>query len=91
MCKINTNELRIQQHGGTEFQVVLCKKEIGEWGGDFRVCIHDLEEPVYIKDEGAFFTVWEKQGRVDIPVRYLMRFIKFLQANHIEYESEYDN
>lgn len=89
--KANESRSETQQCGGTEFQVALYKKEIGEWGGDFKVCIRDLERPVYIKDEGAFFTVWEKQGRVDIPVRYLKRFIKFLQDNHIEYENEYDN
>ena len=73
-----------------KFKVKLYEKEKKEWDRDFEVSIDDLKKPVYIKDEGHFFTVWEKQGRVDIPVRLLDKFRKFLQDNHIEYEDEYD-
>ena len=72
------------------FQVELNEKEKEDWDRDFEVSIDDLKKPVYIKDEGHFFTVWDKQGRVDIPVRLLDKFRKFLQDNHIEYEDEYD-
>ena len=71
-----------------KFKVKLNKKEKKEWDRDFEVSIDDLKKPVYIKDEGHFFTVWEKQGRVDIPVRLLDKFRKFLQDNHIEYEDD---
>ena len=74
---------------GPRFQVKLNEKEKKEWEGDFEVSIDDLKRPVYIKDEGHFFTVWDKQGRVDIPVRLLDKFRKFLQDNHIQYEDEY--
>ena len=71
------------------FQVELNEKEKKEWDGDFEVGVDDLKKPVYIKDEGHFFTVWDKQGRIDIPVRLLDKFRKFLQDNHIKYEDEY--
>ena len=73
-----------------KFKVKLYEKEKKEWDRDFEVSIDDLKKPVYIKDEGHFFTVWEKQGRVDIPVRLLDKFRKFLRDNRIEYEDEYD-
>ena len=73
-----------------KFKVKLYEKEKNEWDRDFEVSIDDLKKPVYIKDEGHFFTVWEKQGRVDIPVRLLDKFRKFLRDNRIEYEDEYD-
>ena len=73
-----------------KFKVKLNEKEKKEWDRDFEVSIDGLKKPVYIKDEGHFFTVWEKQGRVDIPVRLLDRFRKFLRDNRIEYEDEYD-
>ena len=73
------------------FQVKLNIKERKEFDyEDYEIGLDDLERPVYIKDEGQFFTVWDKQGRVDIPVRLLDKFRKFLQDNHIEYEDEYD-
>ena len=73
-----------------KFKVKLYEKEKKEWDRDFEVSIDDLKRPVYIKDEGHFFSVWEKQGRVDIPVRLLDKFRKFLRDNRIEYEDEYD-
>jgi len=73
------------------FQVKLNIKEKKEFDyEDYEIGSDDLERPVYIKDEGQFFTVWDKQGRVDIPVRLLDKFRKFLQDNHIKYEDEYD-
>ena len=73
------------------FQVKLNIKERKEFDyEDYEIGLDDLERPVYIKDEGQFFTVWDKRGRVDIPVRLLDKFRKFLQDNHIEYEDEYD-
>ena len=73
------------------FQVKLNIKERKEFDyEDYEIGLDNLERPVYIKDEGQFFTVWDKQGRVDIPVRLLDKFRKFLQDNHIEYEDEYD-
>lgn len=72
------------------FQVILNIKERQEFDyEDYEIGLDDLERPVYIKDEGHFFTVWDKQGRVDIPVRLLDKFRKFLQDNHIQYEDEY--
>jgi len=70
------------------FHVELTEKEKKEWNEDFEVNIDELEKPVYIKDEGGFFTVWDKQGRVDIPVRLLKKFKIFLRDNHIEYEDD---
>jgi len=72
------------------FQIILNTKETKEFDyEDYEVGLDDLKRPVYIKDEGHFFTVWDKQGRVDIPVRLLDKFRKFLQDNHIQYEDEY--
>ena len=72
------------------FQIILNTKETKEFDyEDYEVGLDDLKRPVYIKDEGHFFTVWDKQGRVDIPVRLLEKFRKFLQDNHIQYEDEY--
>ena len=72
------------------FQVKLNEREKKEWDGDFEISVDDLEKPVYIKDEGHFFTVWDKQGRMDIPVRLLDKFRKFLRDNRIGYDDEYD-
>ena len=73
------------------FQVKLNIKERKEFDyEDYDISLDDIERPVHIKDEGQFFTVWDKQGRVDIPVRLLDKVRKFLQDNHIEYEDEYD-
>ena len=73
------------------FQVKLNIKERKEFDyEDYEIGLDDLERPVYIKDEGQFFTVWDRRGRVDIPVRLLDKFRKFLQDNHIEYDDEYD-
>lgn len=52
------------------------------------IAIDDLRKPVKIKDEGDFFTIWEKSGRIDTPLRFLNGFVKFLEKNNIEYESE---
>ena len=71
------------------FQVTLNAKERKEFDyEDYEIGLDDLQRPVYIKDEGDFFTVWDKHGRVDIPVRLLDKFRKFLQDNHIEYEDD---
>ncbi|MBN2316301.1 MAG: hypothetical protein JXM79_20400 [Sedimentisphaerales bacterium] len=73
------------------FEVELFQKERREFGYDeVYLVVDDLIRPVYIKDEGDFFTVWEKDGRVDIPVRLLGKFIAFLRENKVPYESEYD-
>jgi len=73
------------------FQVILNTKERKEFDyEDYEIGLDDLEKPVHIKDEGQFFTVWDKRGRIDIPVRLLDKFRKFLQDNHIDYEDEYD-
>lgn len=74
------------------FEVELFEKERREFGyDDFELVVNDLIRPVYIKDEGDFFTVWDKDGRVDIPVRLLGKFIAFLQENNVLCESEYDS
>ena len=73
------------------FQVILNTKERKEFDyEDYEIGLDDLEKPVHIKDEGQFFTVRDKRGRIDIPVRLLDKFRKFLQDNHIDYEDEYD-
>ena len=73
------------------FHVKLLNKEKQEFGYDeFDVRVDELIKPVYIKDEGDFFTVWGKNGRVDVPVRLLKKFVKFLRENKVVYESEYD-
>jgi hypothetical protein len=68
------------------FYVKLAEREKKEWNGDFTISVDGLEKPVYIKDEGDFFTVWNKQGRVDVPRRLLNKFKRFLRDNRIEYE-----
>lgn len=74
------------------FEVKLFEKEKKEFGyNNFNIAVDELIKPVYIKDEGDFFTVWDKDGRVDIPVRLLKKFITFLKENEVPYESEYDN
>ena len=71
------------------FQIILNAKERKEFDyEDYEIGLDDLQRPVYIKDEGDFFTVWDKHGRVDIPVRLLDKFREFLQDNHIEYEDD---
>jgi hypothetical protein len=73
------------------FEVRLSKKEKQDYERDcFDIGVDDLITPVYIKDEGDFFSIWEKDSRVDIPVRLLQRFIAFLKDNNVPYESEYD-
>ena len=32
--------------------------------------------------------MWDRKGRIDIPLRFLNRFVRFLEDNKIEYESE---
>ena len=72
------------------FEVKLSKQEQEDYEYDgFDIGVDELVRPVYIKDEGHFFTVWEEDGRVDIPVRLLRKFIAFLQENNVPYESEY--
>ncbi len=74
------------------FEVTLLEKERNDFEYDyFDIAAEELIRPVYIKDEGDFFTAWEKDGRVDIPVRLLKRFIAFLRENNVPYESEYDS
>jgi len=74
-----------------KFEVKLNKKEQKEFDyNDFEIGINDLEKPVYIKDEGDFFSIFAKE-RMDIPVRLLGKFIKFLEDNNIKYENEYEN
>ena len=73
------------------FKIELSEEERAEFGyDDFGLFVDDLTKPVYVKDEGDFFTVWDKDGRVDIPVRLLRKFITFLKENKVPYESEYD-
>ena len=74
------------------FDVKLSEKERREFGyGDFDLAVDDLTTPVYIKDEGDFFTVWRKDGRADIPIRLLKGFIAFLEQNGMLYQNEYDS
>ena len=76
---------------GPRFPVTLSKQEQNDYEGNrFEIILDELIKPVYIKDEGHFFTVWDKQGRVDIPVRLLERFVTFLKKNGVAYKSEYD-
>lgn len=73
------------------FEVKLFKKEQSDYECDgFDISLDELLKPVYIKDEGDFFTVWGKDGRVDIPARLLKRFVVFLEENGVTYKSEYD-
>jgi hypothetical protein len=74
------------------FEVKLLKKEKKEFRyKDFDIAADELIKPVYIKDEGDFFTVWVREGRIDIPVRLLKKFVEFLKENGIPYQSEYDS
>ena len=74
------------------FEVKLLKKEKKEFRyKDFDIAADELIKPAYIKDEGDFFTVWVRKGRIDIPVRLLKRFVAFLKENGIPYQSEYDS
>ena len=73
------------------FEVRLLKKEKKAFNYEnFDIAVDELSKPVYIKDEGDFFTVWVRQGRVDMPVRLLKRFAAFLTDNSISYQSEYE-
>lgn len=56
---------------------------------EFEISIEELVKPVYIKDEGDFFTIWGKDGRIDIPLRFLDKLRKFLRDNNIEYDDEF--
>jgi len=76
---------------GPRFEVTLSKQEQNDYEGkEFEIILDELIKPVYIKDEGHFFSVWDGQGRVDIPVRLLNRFVAFLKENGVAYKSEYD-
>ena len=84
---IDQLKVLLRQH----FEVKLSKEEQSDYECDsFDVYLDELIKPVYIKDEGDFFTVWEKQGRVDIPVRLLKQFIALLKENKVSHKSEYD-
>jgi len=74
-----------------KFKIELSEGEKREFDYDgFDIVVDKLVKPVYIKDEGGFFTVWDKDGRVDIPARLLGKFIAFLREFNVPYESEYD-
>ncbi len=74
------------------FEVKLSEKERREFGyDDFDLAVDDLATPVYVKDEGDFFAVWDKNGRVDVPIRLRKGFVAFLEQNGIPYQSEYDS
>lgn len=45
-----------------------------------------LKRPVYIKDEGDFFTVNSRRGKIDIPKYLLDKFKKWLWDCRIEYD-----
>jgi len=76
---------------GPCFAVTLSKQEQSDYEGNgFEIILDELIKPVYIKDEGHFFSVWDKQGRVDIPVRLLKDFLGFLNEHGVAYQSEYD-
>jgi len=49
------------------------------------ILARDLVKPVRIKDEGNFFSVWSKDGKIDVPVRFLEDFRQFLWQNRIAY------
>ena len=73
------------------FEVTLLEKERNDFEYDyFDIAAEELIRPIYIKDEGDFFTVWNRDGRVDIPLRLLGKFTAFLRENNIPYQSEYD-
>ena len=72
------------------FVVQLNEEEKAEYCyEEFEVNLGELVKPVYIKDEGDFFTVWGKEGRIDIPVRLLGKFREFLQEHRVQFEDEY--
>ncbi|MGB6919249.1 MAG: hypothetical protein WBF96_12070 [Phycisphaerae bacterium] len=72
------------------FLVRLNKEEKAEYSyEEFEVSLDELVKPVYIKDEGDFFTVWGKEGRIDIPVRLLGKFREFLREHRVQFEDEY--
>ena len=56
---------------------------------EFDIRIDEFAGPVYIKDEGDFFSVWDNDGRIDIPLRFLDEFRKFFRENKVEYEDEF--
>lgn len=55
---------------------------------EFEVRLDELVKPVCIRDEAHFFTVWGKDGRIDIPVRLLDEFREFLGEHKVEFEEE---
>ncbi len=72
------------------FVVELRKEEKKEYCcKEFEIGIDELVKPVYIKDEGHFFTIWGKDGRIDIPLRFLEELRKLLRDNNIEYDDEF--
>ncbi len=75
---------------GPVFVVGLNEIEKREYSSEeFAVRLNELLRPVYIKDEGEFFTVWGRDGRIDIPLRFLQEFRKFLRDNRIGCEDEF--
>ena len=75
---------------GPVFIVGLNEVEKREYSSEeFVVRPNELLRPVYIKDEGEFFTVWGRDGRIDIPLRFLQEFRKFLRDNRIGCEDEF--
>lgn len=55
----------------------------------------DLQEliesqPVYVKDEGDFFSLWlgGDSERIDIPMNEWLIFKAFLEINNVVYESD---
>lgn len=72
------------------FEIRLNEKEKKEYCcEEFEIGINEFVKPVYIKDEGDFFSVWSKDGRIDIPLRFLDDLRKFLRENKVEYEDEF--
>ena len=53
---------------------------------DLVIGIDGLLKPVRIKDEGSSFTVGGNERGIDIPLRSLNRFQKFLRENGVGYE-----
>ena len=71
------------------FVVKLKESEKSEYCCDqFTLGLGELMKPVYIKYQGEFFTVWTKDGQVEVPQRLLDDFRQFLDENQIWHEDE---
>lgn len=55
---------------------------------EFHLGLSELMRPVYIKYQDKCFTVWTKNGQVDVPLRLLDEFRQFLDENQIWHEDE---